>query len=141
MRELLSRNTERSALLLRRLLGQMRCHPVKVDIGKPYYSAKTSIETLYLIEECVEPGGTYIGSNSLRWWTRSHWSRTAGRVAFEVAILETEPPQLYQQIAPKATHLRQLGMSLSRIARKLGVDDKPVAKSIIWIKRNRTESS
>ena len=60
---------------------------------------------------------------------------------FEVAILETEKPPLYQQIAPKAMHLRQLGMSLSCIARKLRVNDKTVAKSIRWAKLITTQQS
>jgi hypothetical protein len=59
-----------------------------------------------------------------------------------VAILETEAPPVYQQIAPKAFQLQQLGMSNSAIARRLEVTDKTVAKAIGWllgVKRPRGE--
>jgi len=64
----LVRNTTRSALLLRQVLGPIRLEPVAVDIGRPHYRAVTAIDTLALIE--TEPGseGGEPGSNSLRWW-------------------------------------------------------------------------
>ena len=53
-------------------------------------------------------------------------------MAFEVALLETEQPPKYQQIAQKALHLNQLGLSNEAIARHLGVDGKTVAKALRW---------
>lgn len=70
------------------------------------------------------------GSNCLRWWTRTQRIRTAAEIPFEAALLETAEPPLYQRIAPKAMRLWKLGLSLSRIARHLGVTDKTVAKSL-----------
>jgi hypothetical protein len=42
--------------------------------------------------------------------------RTAVETPFEVALVETERPPLYQRIALQAQHLRQLGLSFSAIA-------------------------
>jgi DNA-binding NarL/FixJ family response regulator len=53
-------------------------------------------------------------------------------MAFEVALLEAEQPPRYQQIAEKAIHLNQLGLSNEAIARHLGVDGKTVAKALRW---------
>jgi hypothetical protein len=45
-RELLERRTGQSALILRRLLGEVRLEPTQGDIGKPYYVARTTLDTL-----------------------------------------------------------------------------------------------
>lgn len=50
LKEVLERRTERSALLLRRLLGRIHLEPTQGDIVKPYYLAQTSIDALALIE-------------------------------------------------------------------------------------------
>jgi len=49
---------------------------------------------------------------------------------FEAALLDTSPPPIYQQIAPKALHLHQLGPSRAAIARRLGVTRKTAAKAV-----------
>lgn len=53
-------------------------------------------------------------------------------------MLETEARPLYQQVARKALHLRELGLSYSAIARGLEVDDKTVAKSVRWLQSIRS---
>jgi hypothetical protein len=71
MHELLERRTERSALLLRALLGKIELEPTKGKIGRPYYMARTSLDTLSLL--APPPGqddGPEGGSNSLQWWRR-----------------------------------------------------------------------
>ena len=73
------------------------------------------------------------GSNSSNWWTRTQRIRTVAEVRLEVALLETESRPLYQRVARKALHLRELGLSYSAIARRLEVDDKTVAKAIRWL--------
>jgi DNA-binding NarL/FixJ family response regulator len=45
-------------------------------------------------------------------------------------IVEAEHLPVYLQIAEKAKHLRELGMSDKAIARQLRVSDKTVAKSV-----------
>ena len=52
----------------------------------------------------------------------------------EVALLDAEGQPVYQQVAQKARHLRDLGLSCCAIARKLGVDDKTVARALRWLK-------
>ena len=47
-----------------------------------------------------------------------------------MALVETSELPAYQRIAPKALHLRELGLSDRVIAMRLGVTDKTVAKAI-----------
>ena len=67
IKALLEQRTEKSALILRRLLGTIRLEPTVPEAGRPYYVARTSIDTLALIEP---PPGSEDGSNCLRWWRR-----------------------------------------------------------------------
>ena len=48
--ELLERRTAESALLLRKLLGEIRLEPVTPEVGRPYYRAKTNLDVLALVE-------------------------------------------------------------------------------------------
>jgi hypothetical protein len=69
MRDLLERRTERSALLLRDLLGQVYLEPSLGDIGRPYYVARSSLDCLVLLKP--PPGEVPDGgSNSLQQWRR-----------------------------------------------------------------------
>jgi hypothetical protein len=70
LQKVLERRTAKSALLLPRLFGRIRLEPFQGDIGKPYFRAVTSIQSLALLDESPEPGGSEPGSNSLHWWTR-----------------------------------------------------------------------
>lgn len=56
------------------------------------------------------------------------------QVSLEVVLLETETRRLYQRMARKALHLRELGMSYCAIAKRLEVDDKAVAKAVRWLR-------
>ena len=44
--------------------------PTRGDIGRPYYLARTSIDTLALLDPMPGAEGSESGSNSLRWWRR-----------------------------------------------------------------------
>ena len=69
LKEVLERRTEVSALLLRKLLGEIRLEPkAGTETGRPYYLARTSLQALEILEP--PPGGPEGGSNSLRWWRR-----------------------------------------------------------------------
>ena len=68
------------------------------------------------------------------WWTRTQSIRTAGALAFEVALVETSDPPVYQRIARRAQRLRELGLSDRIIAARFGVTDKTVAKAIAWLR-------
>jgi site-specific DNA recombinase len=70
MQKVLERRTERSALLLRSLLGGIQLEPTCGEIGRPYYVARTSIDALALLEPPPGHDGSEGGSNSLRWWRR-----------------------------------------------------------------------
>ena len=56
-----------------------------------------------------------------------------------MALLGSEERPLYQEVARKALHLRELGMSYCTIGRRLDVDDKTVAKAIRWLQRIRDQ--
>jgi len=56
-------------------------------------------------------------------------------VPLEVPILEIIPPPVYQRIAPKAKHLKEIGMTQAEIGRRLGVDRWTVGKALRWLKR------
>src|SRR2546425_9916950 len=64
LQEVLERETGRSALLLRGVLGPVRLRPVAPQIGKAYYQAETTLQVLDLLHD---PEG---GSNWLRQWRR-----------------------------------------------------------------------
>jgi hypothetical protein len=66
-------------------------------------------------------------------WTRTQYIRTAAALPFEVSLVETADPPRYQEIALKARHLRELGLSDRAVAKRLGVTDKTVAKAIRWL--------
>ena len=70
LQAVLERRTERSALLLRKILGKIRIEPVTPEVGRPYLRAVSSLEVLALLE--IEPayGDPEAGSNSLHWWRR-----------------------------------------------------------------------
>jgi hypothetical protein len=59
----------------------------------------------------------------MKWWTRSQRIRTFAEIPIEAAILDATAPPIYQQIAAKAFHLQQVGMSDSAIAKRLGITD------------------
>jgi hypothetical protein len=75
VQEVLERRTEKSALLLRKLLGKIRLEPVKPDVGRPYLRARSQLQTLALLE--IEPDAKEgdrgltaqtPGSAALHWW-------------------------------------------------------------------------
>ena len=76
LKEVLERRTEVSALLLRKLLGEIRLEPkAGTETGRPYYLARTSLQALEILEP--PPGGPEGGSNSLRWWRRGESNLSA----------------------------------------------------------------
>jgi hypothetical protein len=67
LQEVLEKRTERSALLLRKLLGRIRLEPVKPDSGR--FRAVSTLQPLALLEMDLSTGSED-GSNPLRWWRR-----------------------------------------------------------------------
>ena len=66
----------------------------------------------------------------MRRWTRTQRIRTAAAIPIVATIIDAGSSPVYLAIAPKARHLRELGLSDRRIARAIGVSDKTVAKSL-----------
>jgi len=141
IQELLEQRVQKSALILRKLLGKIRLEPVQPDIGKPYLRATSTIQALSILEikpgsDQSEPGHSMEpddGSKSLRWWTLSQRIGTLAEIPFEVAVLDAGTSPAYQKIASKSFQLQQLGLSNSAIAKRLEVSDKTASKAISWL--------
>jgi len=70
LQEVLERRTERSALLLRALLGKIRLDPVAREGGRAYYRAVSKLQVLALLDVQPGPEGPEPGSTHLSWWRR-----------------------------------------------------------------------
>lgn len=70
IQEMLEANTQRSALLLRKVLGPIRLEPTKGDIGRPYYRAHSTLDVLALLNAGSGSDDPEPGSNTLREWRR-----------------------------------------------------------------------
>jgi hypothetical protein len=66
VQEILERRTQRSALLLRKVLTPLRLQP---DVGRPYYRATSEVEVLAVFGPDPELGGPDAGSNSFQQWS------------------------------------------------------------------------
>ena len=66
------------------------------------------------------------------WWTRTQRLRTDPQIRLAVPLRVALEVPLYQRIAPEAVRLRALAVSDQRIAARLRVDAKTVAKAIRW---------
>ena len=63
-KDILERNSERSGLLLRKLLGPLRLEPTRDgDNDRPFYMAMTSLNTLALVPPLMEGERQEGGSN------------------------------------------------------------------------------
>jgi hypothetical protein len=62
-------------------------------------------------------------------------------MAFEAVLADTCAGPVYQQIAPKALHLKDLGLGSRKIAKHLGVRREMVLKALAWIVRQRRSES
>jgi hypothetical protein len=76
-----------------------------------------------------------ITQKALLWWARSQRIRTAAELPFEIPLFQTAAAPVYQRIAARALHLRQLGFTPAVIARYLDVSEKTATKAIEWILR------
>ena len=64
LKDILERNSERSGLLLRKLLGPLRLEPTcAADSERPSYRATTSLNTLALVDPLIEGQEREGGSN------------------------------------------------------------------------------
>ena len=133
---LLEKNLAQSSVALRELLGPVTLQAVYPDLGKPYYIAHSSIDTMALIEMPSSKDGTEDGSTTLRWWTWTVRIRTFAEVPFEASLIDLTLTPIYQNISEKCSQLQALGLSYRRIAKLLSVDEKTVSKAISWLEKN-----
>ena len=67
-RAVLDESVQKAALILRDVFGKITLVPVAPDTGRPYYLARTHLETLKLLEDPDPNGGSDPGSTSIGWW-------------------------------------------------------------------------
>ena len=69
LRSVLESRTQKSALLLRRILCPIRLDVVKPSGARPYFVARTALDTLALLDDPESGDSPDSGSKSLQWWT------------------------------------------------------------------------
>ena len=70
LQTVLERRTERSDLLLRKLLGPVKMEPGAPDVGRPYYRARSNLDALAILENDPDSPDPEPGSTALQWWRR-----------------------------------------------------------------------
>ncbi len=66
VKALLEKNLTQSTEALRQILGLVTLQAVYLDIGKPYYVAHSSIDTITLLENSLSNTGAEYSSTKLR---------------------------------------------------------------------------
>jgi hypothetical protein len=98
IQELLERQTGRSALLLRRILGLVRLKPVRPEVGRPHYQTDTALEALELLE------APEAGSNWSRQWRRGESNRAGEDEEGEEGSIGGTLKMCRLQTSPVPTH-------------------------------------
>ena len=93
MQNLLEKKTEKSALLLRSLVGKITLFPKTTDLGKSYYEVKSKLKTLSLLRNPVADSG----SISLQWWREqdSNLRRQKPTVLQTASFNHSDIPPIY----------------------------------------------
>ena len=73
LRALLDSSIQRSALVVRELLAPIRLDPVVSASGRRYYVARTTFDTLKLLEDLDPDGGSDPGATAFKWWSWMTW--------------------------------------------------------------------
>ncbi|TFH42732.1 MAG: hypothetical protein E4H01_13070 [Lysobacterales bacterium] len=68
MQTILERRVQKSAMLLRKILGPITLTPTKPEVGRPYYRAHSNLDVLAVLEEDPESDLSDAVSNCLRKW-------------------------------------------------------------------------
>ena len=131
-RALLDESVQKAALILRDVFGKITLVPVAPDTGRPYYLARTHLETLKLLEDPDPNGGSDPGSTSIGWWTQSQRCRTLARLSLDVEQRDPIITPVSQVIASEVAELRARGETFSAIAGHFGVTPKTVKKALRW---------
>lgn len=91
---------------------------------------RSSIDAITLLEKLPSKVCADDGSTTLDWWTWTVRIRTIAMTPFQCVLTGISEEPIYQQIAEKALHLKELGLSNYRIAELLNVNDKTVPKAL-----------
>ncbi len=76
-----------------------------------------------------QPGGLSL----FKWCTWTERIHTIANLPIEVNLLNTAQEPIYQKLSNKPLHLRELGFSNRKIAEHPSIDEKTVAKAILWL--------
>ena len=83
---LLDQNTSQSTLVLRDVLGSIKLEATYAEIGRPYYIARSSINTLANFGPSTNPEYLDNVSPVLRWWARKERIRTFAEIPFQINV-------------------------------------------------------
>ena len=72
VQKVLEQKTEKSALLLRKLVGKVTLTPKVPEVGKPYYHARSRLKSFALLEGRGNRKDSKEGSNWGQWWRWRH---------------------------------------------------------------------
>ena len=70
LQSVLEGRTGKSALLLREIFGPIMLEPVRSDIGRPYFRAKSELDVLALVEFGTGLAAVKAGANCARKWSQ-----------------------------------------------------------------------
>ena len=87
LNNVLRQNTVQSVEALRQVLGPIQMEATYPELGKPYYTAHSSINTLAIIDNPNESKVSQKSSDTLRWWARLECSRTLSRIPFQIELV------------------------------------------------------
>ena len=76
-----------------------------------------------------------------KWWTWTVRIRTIAKIPIEVNLHNTAQLPVYQKIAKKSLHFRELGINNCKIANYLNVDEKTVRRAIQWLSKIDSRNS
>ena len=86
LRDILDKNTAQSAQALRQVLGPIEMEVTYPEIGRPYYVAHSSIQTLAIIDKPTNAEYGSKGSSVLRWWAWKESIRTLDNMPLELVF-------------------------------------------------------
>ena len=108
LNNVLKQNTVQSAEALRQVLGPIQMEATYPELGKPYYTAHTSINTLAIIEKPVDSEASQKSSDTLRWWARKERIRTLAEFPFQIDFHQVEKRPLNKEITTSVVTTRPI---------------------------------
>ena len=77
---------------------------LRVPAGKPNYIARSSIDTIAIVDSSFCKDKLNKGSSKLRWWAQKERIRTLAELPFQIDFHQVENHPLYQEIVASVLH-------------------------------------